>query len=210
MWPTAGLDQGAPPWAAEKWLPTMVWISLKAEPKEAMSFSTIPGKSRIRVRRQRWPARLREFGQSLEGGAFLFAVNADVARIEDENGAPVGGEVEAHDGRRRMAGCAAAAIDDEAAALEGRDADRGPGATFDDFAEGTGGGLAAGELQHGGADGERQLGSRTQPGVGGDRALHVNFVRLVGSEEAGKAAQRLFSPVGFQVRWREIREPGER
>ena len=29
---------------------------LKAEPKDAMSFSTIPGKSRIRVRRQRRPA----------------------------------------------------------------------------------------------------------------------------------------------------------
>ena len=114
----AGLLQMPPPWAPAKCPPTTSWISVNARRTRRYLLHE-PGSSRMQNE-------MAEVGGRVSG-KWRSVAKALVSRrrgrrsvrcVEHEEDAPGLRERRAHDDRRRAVGCAAAAVDDEAAVLE--------------------------------------------------------------------------------------------
>ena len=142
-------------------------------------------------------ARLGEARQIAKGLQLGLAMDAFAIFVEDQQHAPAGGKFEPRHERRQAARLVAAAIHHQAAFLENADADAGTGAAVEEK-----GIIARLERQavhrpQRGGDGERQLGSRPQAGMGRNRLVHHQLMAVGDAEMPAHDREIADGTLGF-------------
>jgi len=135
--------------------------------------------------------------QFAEGPLLRFPRKSLAARIAQEQHPPAGGEGKAGEQRRRSPVRAPAAVQQEAAAGEGRDAETGAPAAQGEPGHLVGPERASRERCENPAHGEGELGSRAEAGMGRDGLEDADLHRPV-AEERPQALQQQRDAFGFR------------
>ena len=196
--PTAGLANSPPPWDGPE-MAADLGLELGNAGSEGGLIGFGDGRQDAHQHQMTeiGGARLGEARQIAKGLQLGLAMDALAMIVEDQQHAPAGGKFEPRHQRRQAARLVAAAIHHQAAFLENADADAGTGAAVEEK-----GIIARLERQavhrpQRGGDGERQLGSRSQAGMGRNRLVHHQLMAVGDAEMPAHDREIADGTLGF-------------